>query len=105
MTQNIMIPSEVQKVGLMDFMPGTLFTLTCRLANAHDPRYKLTASAELGAQIKACFATLAGYQQPDGYMGPFPSGFEFKQGAPNCNTPWDAVSDESCVLYDGTCRR
>jgi hypothetical protein len=54
--------------------------------------YKLTATAELGAQIKACFTTLASYQQPDGYMGPFPSGFEFQQHAPNCDQPWDSVS-------------
>jgi hypothetical protein len=52
--------------------------------------YRLSSTPELKTQIEQCLTILKSYQMESGYIGPFPSAFVFKQGAPNCPTPWDA---------------
>ena len=51
--------------------------------------YRLTGNTALSVQIDSVLTTLRAYQAENGYMGPFPTPFEFKQGSPNCQTPWD----------------
>jgi hypothetical protein len=56
--------------------------------------YRLTHDAELGAQIKRFVDELISLQADDGYLGPWPKGYELTGTAPNGDRPTDETNTE-----------
>eukprot|EP00039_Didymoeca_costata_P011282 m.157630 g.157630 ORF g.157630 m.157630 type:complete len:854 (-) comp15121_c3_seq2:179-2740(-) len=53
--------------------------------------YRVTGNSDLSARIQQTFSVLESYQSEDGYIGPWPSGYEFNPKPPNgINQPWDS---------------
>ena len=81
-------PAARDKSPAPKLEPGAGASLGCYLQHAAAV-YGATKSNAVKLHVEGAIKKLAGFQTSAGYVGPWSSKFEFKQGAPNCETPWD----------------
>ena len=60
--------------------------------------YRLTRDPRLGKHIDWFVGELTALQSANGYLGPWPTPYEMRQGGPTCREPWDAWGHYHAML-------